>query len=118
GKYLTAFGDDGLVRIWDWVKGKELGKVASAAAAKPAKGTKSPGTFTTSNLSKALLKAAQTASGTAYAPDGKTLLLYGGSRVLQLIDLPTGKEIGPVSMQAEALLALLFTPDGKHILTK
>lgn len=111
GKHLTAFGDDGFLRIWDWAKGKELGKVAQV-------GNLPKASTSTSPFSKALTKSAATASGQVYSPDSKTLLLFGGSRKLQFVDLAAGKEIGASLGHTEPLVAIWFTPDGKQILTK
>jgi WD40 repeat protein len=101
GKHLTVFGGDGFLRIWDWANGKEIGKVAQVGAGpKPLPG----------NL--------QATGEPVYSPDGKTLLVFGGSRLLQLVDLQAAKEIGPSAGHSEGLTAIGFTPDGRQIVTK
>jgi WD40 repeat protein len=94
GKYLTVFCRDGFLRVWDLAGAKQLGKVAYTSNGN------NPG------------------EGVAYSPDNRTLLLSGSSRVLQMVDLPTGKEVGPSPGHAQALTAVWFTPDGTRLLTK
>jgi WD40 repeat protein len=108
GKHLVASGDDGLMRIWDWADARELGKVASVA--------KTPKTLKSSSL-LTRLRSNATPAGQVYSPDNKTLLLFGASRVLQLVDLPSGKEIGPSVGHTDALISIKFTRDGGQILT-
>jgi WD40 repeat protein len=101
GKHLTAFGGDGFLHIWDWANGKEIGKVAQAGPGpRPLPGT-GPAT-----------------GEPIYSPDGKTLLVFGGSRVLQLVDLPTARDIGPGPGHTDPLVSLWFTPDGRQVVTK
>jgi WD40 repeat protein len=95
GKHLTVWGNDGFARIWDWANAKEVGKAATVGAG-----------------------AAAGAGGLAYSPDGKTLMLSGSSRVLQFVEVPTGKEVGPHPGSTDPLTAVWFTPDGKHVLTQ
>jgi WD40 repeat protein len=101
GKHLTALGDDGFLHIWDWANARQLGKVAQAAG-----GPRGP------------RKMALPTAEPVYSPDGNTLLLYGGSRILQLVDLPGGKEVGPGSGHSDSLIAIGFTPDGRQVLTR
>jgi len=56
-------------------------------------------------------------AGPVYSPDGKTLML-SGSRLLQLVDLPTGKELGPTTGHMASLTAIWFASNGSQILTK
>jgi WD40 repeat protein len=108
GKYLTLFGNDGFMRIWEWGAAKETGKVAvvrgAATSAQSIYDLDYYGTSVPSTIAP------------VYSPDGKTLLLT--SRVLQFIDLPSGKEMGPAQGHTDSLISISFTPDGKHIVTK
>ena len=114
GKHLTAFCDDGFLHIWDWANAKEIGKVANAGATT----TSSTITPTRSALSRALARTNAPALGPVYSPDGNTLLLAGSSRVLQFVDLPTAKEVGPSQGHTEALTTIWFTTDGEQIVTQ
>jgi WD40 repeat protein len=105
GKHLTVFCDDGFLRIVDWANAKELGKAASGPVAAPAR-------------ARVSTLAAWATIGPTYSPDGKTLMLPGSSRVLQFIDLPNGKEIGPSPGHINPLTALSFTPDGGQLRTQ
>jgi WD40 repeat protein len=96
GKHLSVWGNDGFARIWDWAAGKEVAKVATIG-----------GSTTPSSV-----------GGLAYSPDGKTLLLSRTSRVLQFVEVATGKAVGPPPSNTESLTSIWFTPDGKHVLTQ
>ena len=112
GKHLTAFCDDGFLHIVDWANSKEIGKVANAGAANVGGSAARPG------LARALTRSNLPALGPVYSPDGKTLMLAGSSRVLQFVDLPSAKEVGPGMGHGEGLAAIWFTPDGGQIITK
>jgi WD40 repeat protein len=120
GKYLTAFCSDDYVRIFDWANVRQTGKVVNAVGAfavpDPPETTTSFGTF--SKTTKAKARTSAIVSGPVYSPDGKTLMILGASGVLQFVDLPTGKEVGPSLGHTVALTALWFTPDGKRLFTK
>jgi WD40 repeat protein len=122
GKHLTAFCSDGFMRICDWAQAKELGKVAHRAGATSSTRSSSP--FASSAVSRTRPRPPG-ASGLfstylpegKYSPDNKTLMLLGSPRVLQFVDLPGGKEIGPGLGHIEPVTSVAFAPDGK-ILTK
>jgi WD40 repeat protein len=101
-KHLTVFADDGFLHIWDWANDKEIGQVAKQPM---------PGS------GRAFSGPARASADPVYSPDSKTLMFYGSSRVLQLIDLPAGKEISPGPGHADSLTSISFTPDGTQIVT-
>jgi WD40 repeat protein len=115
GKHLTAWCDDGAVRTWDWAGGKELHKVASIGGATPVASTPA---------SKSLLQLLASPAGDSkngvpiYSPNGQTIMLVGTARVLQFIDLASGKAIGPSLGHTASMTSLWFTPDGKTVLTQ
>jgi WD40 repeat protein len=109
GKHLTAFFDDGFLRILDWANDKEIGKVANVGA---------PNVGNRAALPRALARTNAPALGPVYSPDSKTLMLAGSSRVLQFVDLATAKEVGPSLGHTESLTAIWFTADGGQIMTK
>ncbi len=120
GKYLTAFCSDDYVRIFDWASARQTGKVVNAvgafAAAEPPETVTPFGAL--SKTAKAKARASAIVSGPVYSPDGKTIMIVGTSGVLQFVDLPTGKEVGPSLGHTAALTALWFTPDGNRLFTK
>jgi WD40 repeat protein len=100
-KHLSVFGDDGFLHIWDWANAKQLGKVARVAGApRLPRNTNTP------------------AAESVYSPDGRTLLVFGTSRILQIVDLASGKEVGPGSGHTDSIIAISFTPDGRQVLTR
>jgi WD40 repeat protein len=106
GQQLSAWCSDRTIRFWDWANSKELNKVDTMAAG----GRVSP-------ITGALLRAVK-GGFSVYAPDGKTLMLFGTSRVLQFMDVATGKEVGPSLGHTVSLTSISFTPDGKQVLTQ
>jgi WD40 repeat protein len=94
-KHLLVFCSDGFLRIYDWAEARELGKAATAAAG-----------------------AGKGGAATTYSPDGKTVMLSGSSRVLQFVDVPSAKDVGPSVGHATGLTAVSFTADGGQVLTK
>ncbi len=115
GKRLTAFSEDGLMRIWDWEKSKELNKIVGAA-----KVVKTPKVGPGGGFGGGFGKAAKPVPPLAppvYSADGKTLMVFSGSRVIQLVDLDSGKEFGSGPGHTDAITSILFTSDGKKIIT-
>jgi WD40 repeat protein len=98
GKHLTAFCGDEFMRVWDWANARQTGKVA--------------------NLRRAVGGRGLDTGEPVYSPDRSTLLLFGASRVLQLVDLPSGKEVGPRPGHTDPVLALSFTPAGTRVWTQ
>src|SRR5262249_46521512 len=96
---------------------KELGKVANlVGASAPVEPSDISSIF-----SKAAATRAAAAAGTrsaVYSPDSKTLMLVGPARVIQLVDLGSGKEVGPSLGHTASLTSLWFTPDGTQLLTQ
>jgi WD40 repeat protein len=113
GKHLSAFCSDGFLRIWDWANAKQAGKVATPVSGNPLYdydydyydfGGMGPG--------------GAVFASPVYSPDGKALLLPASTRVLQLVEFPTGKEIGPSLGHTDRVTALSFTPDGGQLRTQ
>ncbi len=96
--------------------GKVVNAVGAFAAAEPPETVTPFGAL--SKTVKAKVRASAIVSGPVYSPDGKTIMIVGTSGVLQFVDLPTGKEVGPSLGHTAALTALWFTPDGNRLFTK
>jgi WD40 repeat protein len=119
GKYLTAFCSDGFLRVLDWASSKELGKVAGKGGTNPA-GMFGGGMMMYGGGFPGMgYGQAPQASAAVYSPDGKTLMVpTAAGRLLQLVDLPNGKEIGPATGHVASLNAVWFSPDGKQLVTR
>jgi WD40 repeat protein len=111
GKHVTVWCSDGFLRIWDWANARQTGKVANLARSTTT-------TVRSSSLLRALGRSAPTSSSPAYSPDGKTLLLFGSSQVLQLLELASGKEIAPGPGHTEPVTSIWCSPDGTRVVTK
>jgi hypothetical protein len=86
GKHLTAFCTDGFLRVWDLANAKHLGKVADVRGPDVRGGGYNPRV-------RYRVRTIGIEDSPVHSPDGNTLML--ATRVLQFVDLPTGKEIGP-----------------------
>src|SRR5207237_5033335 len=53
-----------------------------------------------------------------YSPGGKALMLAASPRVLQFVDFPTGKQIGPSLGHTTSLTSVAFTANGGQVLTQ
>jgi WD40 repeat protein len=102
GRRLTSRDDVGVVRVWDWAGGKDLGKLAS-------RGANAQRRWTGTDSLEGIL---------ALSPDGKTLLVSGLTSVLQVVPVPVAGEVAPGAGHTVPIKSLRFTPDGKHILAQ
>ncbi len=53
----------------------------------------------------------------AFAPDGRTLAVGCANGAVRRFDLRSGRQLPPLSGHTSAVVALLYTPDGKSILS-
>ncbi|HYV37890.1 MAG TPA: hypothetical protein VE988_19550 [Gemmataceae bacterium] len=92
---------DNFIRIWDWANAKQLAKTPTVGVAPISLGYYG-----------------DPFGYPIYSPDGKTLMLYGTSALLQFVDTTTGKKIGPDMGHVSPLTSIAFTSDGKQLLTQ
>jgi WD40 repeat protein len=92
GKHLSSWEANGVGRIWDWGAGKQLSQFSIDTSRGPSR------------------------TYFGYSPDNKTLVLFGNSNSLRIVDLTTGQEIA--SSGPAGAITLRFTPDAKHLLTQ
>jgi WD40 repeat protein len=88
GKTLTTAGEDGWLRLWDPVSGKQQRKFALVLAG---------------------------VVSLAFAPDGQTLAIGGSS--IRLLDLATGKDKLPQFGHLFSVSSVACTPDGRTVAT-
>jgi WD40 repeat protein len=129
GKLLASGGRDCVVRLWDAVSGKEVGRLKGHGswvhrlAFSP--DSKLLASGTTHNDQLVLLwdpaggKKIRTlrgqlngTTGLAFSPDGKRLASSGWDTIL-VSAIDTGKEYLRISLQPEQALAVAYSPDGR-----
>jgi WD40 repeat protein len=90
GTLLAASADNNTVGVWEVATGKRVCQFAFE-----------PGSQ-------------QTGADVAFAPDGRTLAIATGHRIL-LGDVTTGKEVTPATGHQEPPASLAFSPDGNTV---
>jgi WD40 repeat protein len=90
GKSLLTYAGDGTVRRWDSVTGKELSQFAVP-----------PGT-----------------SSAAFSPRGDVVALGNQDGSIRLVDAVTGKERAKLNGHANGVAVLLFSADGKTLISR
>jgi WD40 repeat protein len=87
GKRLASGGDDGMVKVWDAMSGKEVLTIRADSAV----------------------------SCVAYSREGKRLASGGWDRVVRVWDAESGKEVLVLKGHKESITFVAFSPDGKRI---
>jgi WD40 repeat protein len=101
-KFYALSASDRLVREWDPGTGKLLRTLPETKL--PLGGTRYRG----AGMNEGIL---------GLSPDGGTVVL-AGDHALRFLDLATGKEVAAAPGPATPVMAVQFTPDGKHLLTQ
>lgn len=83
---LASAGDDGIVRMWDAITGRERAQLRGHT-----------------NVISAL----------AFAPDGKTLASVGNDGTARLWESATGRALGILWTETNSLSTVAFSPDGR-----
>jgi RNA polymerase sigma factor (sigma-70 family) len=89
GKRIASAGHEGSVRLWDVASGKVL----------------------------FLYQTDQALSTLAVSPDGKLIAVAGDGPVITILDARTGKLILQLKTQAPQVHSVIFTPDGRQLLS-
>jgi WD40 repeat protein len=129
GKMLASVGWDDRLHLWDTANGKELQSIPLELGLDPtvAFSSDSKMVAVTSHkdvflcdVGKAkprIVSLPDYVTGTAFAPDGKLLAVFGWAKTVSLIDSATGKVIRKLTGHDKAILAAAFSADGKSIVT-
>lgn len=88
GQTLASGGDDGMVRLWDAITGKERAQLKGHA---------------------------NVISAVAFSPDGKTLASVGSEGMVRLWDSASGKALGILWSETNSLSTIAFSPDGRIV---
>ncbi len=105
GKMLATAGMGQLVHLWELASGKERQEFrVSAEVPAPIPGHYYPG-------------GNNPVSALAISPDGKLLAVGAADNAIYLWNLLTGQELPPLVGHEAAVRALVFTPDGKRLVS-
>ena len=135
GKTLASGSDDGTVKLWDVVTGKELetlnghpAEVGSVSFSPDGKTLASASSDKTvriwevinikeTPISQPLRGHEDQVWAVAFSPDDKQIVSGGPDKTLRLWDGNTGKAIGTLQGHTNAVRALAYSPDGKYIVS-
>jgi WD40 repeat protein len=129
GKSLATAGDDGSVRLWDGISGREVvvlkghaGPVVSVSFFPDGKALLSVSKDGTARIWDAAtgklistLKIAEKVQSISLAPDGRVLATAGADGTLRLLDVATGQAL-PAFVNADDVRSVTFSPDGQRLL--
>jgi WD40 repeat protein len=134
GKWLVSLGADERVSLWDAASGQELARLkppdrpvrgialssdGRLLAVSSGKGPVSILQLPAGETRRAIGPASLEANRVAFTPDGKTLVTVktGWGNQAQFWDVATGKELPPLPEVREPIFALVFSPDGRRMVT-
>jgi len=133
GKVLLTESMDHTARLWETATGKPIGQPMKNKAAQGAvafspdgktilagssDGTAQLWDATTCQPIGKPLPHPVSVTLAAFSPTGKALLTASADQTVRLWEASTGQPIGsPLQLQGEAILAVVFSPDGKTVAT-
>jgi RNA polymerase sigma factor (sigma-70 family) len=130
GKRLVGGGVDGVVYVWDVAMGKEVGRLEAlpgevhALAFSPKGDMLAAGAKTTVRLWDANWKALKTfeveegtITSVAFAPDGRTLAAAVEDKAVYLWETGDGKLVRQLSGHKGRVATVVFSNDGKSLIT-
>src|SRR5262249_5096998 len=109
GKTVVTGGPDNVVRLWDVATAREVRHIRHEARDKGNPG--GPGGVVVFNGVQ------KTGLGVALSPDGKTLATSGPDASIRVWETATGKELHSLPVTQQGAVSLVFTPDGKNLLS-
>lgn len=96
-KVLAIGGKNGTISVWETESGKFLGNLGKS--------------FSIGGYSDGIVSL-------AFSPDRTILASGSNDRTLQIWDLTTGKEVQTISDNREPVISIIFSKDGKQMITK
>jgi len=90
GRWVLSGSDDGTVKLWDVVTGKEVRTFAGHT---------------------------DRISSVAFSPDGRQVLSGSNDETVKLWDMVTGREVRTFTGHTDPVCSVAFSPDGKQVLS-
>jgi WD40 repeat protein len=107
GRVVASENPDGTVSLWEIASGKERSQIGEPVAELP----KGPvGAAGGGGIGVGV-------SALAFSPDGSVLAYRGAANSIRIWSAAAGREIGAFTGHAGPVTALVFTPDGKRLIT-
>jgi hypothetical protein len=104
GKMLATAGVGPSISLWEVASGKERHQFRLTAESPAGVNSRSPG-------------GPEAVSALAFSADGTILAAGGNDSAIHLWDLLTGEELPPLAGHSAPVRALVFTPDGKQLVS-
>jgi WD40 repeat protein/tetratricopeptide (TPR) repeat protein/predicted Ser/Thr protein kinase len=124
GKSVLTGSNDRTSRLWETVTSKPIGlplqhtgRVTSVAFSPDGRTVVTKGQGKGNKQSEEPLRPKTIATAVAFSPDGKTVMIASSDKITQLLDIATGKPIGPPLQHADIVSDAVFSRDGKAVMT-
>jgi len=132
GRRAISAGDDATIRVWDLIKGKEIGRLTGHAASVMSVAVTADGQRALSGSWDGTIRLWDLESGkpirgfkgnwktvksVALSPDGGMAVSGSDDNIIHVWDLEAGQELMALTGHTDLVQSLVFAPDGKRVLS-